>query len=163
MSQDQHLRFLREKIQDLRSALFFSMCNSVLKMPATIVTALKVDEVGNVWFFVHRPTQCLSEFDKEFPARLEFFKKGKRFFLKITGKACIVSEPEEVNNLVELPEETKQKAMNQLVLVRVKIQNAEYNEHMRERVPAWLQGLQTQFNKWLYRPQPHYRPYKLAS
>jgi len=162
MLPDVHLNFLKEKIQELRSALFFSMSNAILKIPTTIVTALKVDETGNIWFFVHRPTQCLSEFDREFPARLEFFKKGKRFFMKIAGKACIVSQPEEVNNLGSLPDDAKEKAMHQLVLVKVKIQSAEYYQNVPERSSSWLQGIQTQFNKWL-KPQPNYRPYKLAS
>jgi general stress protein 26 len=156
------LPFLQEKISDLRSALLFSLSDSVLKMSTTIVTALKVDDVGQIWFFVHRPVQNIQEFDKEFPARLEFFKKGKNFYLRILGKACIVNDPEEVNGLVSVSEEVKSKAMNHLVLVKVKIQSAEYMENTPAETMGWLHAIRNQFNKWLG-VQPGYRPYSLQS
>jgi Pyridoxamine 5'-phosphate oxidase like len=150
------LPFLQEKISDLRSALFFSLSDAVLKMPTTIVTALRVDEVGQVWFFINRPMQNLQEFDREFPARLEFFKKGKSFYLKILGKACIVNDPEEVNGLVSVPEEVKSKAMSQLVLVKVKIQSAEYRDNTSPATIGWLHAIRAQLNKW-FGVQPGYR------
>lgn len=160
MLSESHLPFLQEKISELRSALFFSLSNAVLKMPTTIVTALKVDEVGQVWFFVNRPMQNIQEFDREFPARLEFFRKGKNFYLKIAGKACIVNDPEELNGLVNVSEDIKSKAMNQLVLVKVKIQSAEYVENPPAETSGWLHAIRTQFNKWTG-SQPGYRPYSL--
>ena len=160
MLSETHLPFLQEKISDLRSALFFSLSNAVLKMPTTIVTALKVDEVGQIWFFVNRPIQNIQEFDKEFPARLEFFKKGKNFHLKIIGKACIVNDPEEVNGLVDVPDEVKSKAMSQLVLVKVKMQSAEYMENTPPETSGWLHAIRTQFNKW-FGYQTGYRPYSM--
>ena len=108
---------LQKKISELRSALFFSLGESVLRMPTTIVTALKVDDVGQIWFFVNRPMQNIQEFDREFPARLEFCRKGKSFYLKILGKACIVNDPEELHGLVDVSPEIKARAMGQLVLV----------------------------------------------
>lgn len=160
MLSETHLPFLQEKISDLRSALFFSLSNAVLKMPTTIVTALKVDEIGQVWFFVNRPMQNIQEFDREFPARLEFFKKGKPFYLKIMGKACIVNDPEEVNGLVNLSDDVKSKAMNQLVLVKVKIQSAEYMENTPADANSFMYAIRSQFNKW-FGYQPGYRPYSL--
>jgi len=160
MLSETNLPFLQEKISDLRSALFFSLSNAVLKMPTTIVTALKVDEVGQVWFFVNRPMQHIQEFDKEFPARLEFFKKGKNFYLKIMGKACIVNDPEEVNGLVSVSEDIKTKAMYQLVLVKVKIQSVEYMENTPSETNSWVNSLRMQYNKW-FGTQPGYRPYTL--
>jgi general stress protein 26 len=161
MISETHLPFLQEKISDLRSALFFSLSNAVLKMPTTIVTALKVDEVGQVWFFVNRPMQHIQEFDKEFPARLEFFKKGKNFHLKIMGKACIVNDPEELNGLVNVSEDIKTKAMSQLVLVKVKIQSAEYMENTPVETNGWLYSIRAQFNKWFGNQPAGYRPYSL--
>lgn len=159
MFSETHLCFLQEKILDLRSALFFSLSNSVLKMPTTIVTALKVDEGGQVWFFVNRPNQYIQEFDKEFPARLEFFRKGKNFHLKIMGKACIVNDPEELNRLVDVSEDIKRKAMNELVLVKVKIQNAEYMENTPPETTGWFHSVRSQVNRWLGHQPAAYRPY----
>ena len=153
MLSETQLPFLQEKISDLRSALFFSLSNSVLKIPTNIVTALKVDEIGQVWFFVNRPLQNIQEFDKEFPARLEFYRKGKPFYLKITGKACIVNDPEELNTLVDVSEEVKDKAMDQLVLVRVKIQSADYVENTPSEATHWIQAIRALFNRWFgYQP-----------
>lgn len=161
MLSETQLPFLQSRISDLRSALFFSLSNSILKMPTTIITALKVDEVGQIWFFVNRPMQNIQEFDKEFPARLEFFRKGKLFYLKIMGKACIVNDPEEVHGLVNVSEEIKFKAMSQLVLVRVKIQTAEYVENLPSESYGWLHTIRTQFNKWFGNQPAGYRPYDL--
>lgn len=160
MIAETHLPFLQQKISDLRSALFFSLSNAVLKMPTTIVTALKVDEVGQVWFFVNRPMQQIQEFDKEFPARLEFFKKGKPFYLKIMGKACIVNDPEELNGLVSVSDDVKIKAMYQLVLVKVKIQSVEYMENIPETTNRWLVSMKNQVTRW-FGTQTGYKPYNL--
>ena len=80
------LPFLREKIQELKNALFFSQNSSLLRMATTIVSILKVDDLGQIWFFVPRPTQALQEFDREFPVKLEFFRKGKGFFFISPGR-----------------------------------------------------------------------------
>src|SRR5579872_4542548 len=120
------LQFLREKIQDLRSALFFSQNTSLLRMATTIVTILKVDDLGQMWFFVAKPRQVLQEFDREFPVKLEFFRKGKRFFLHVSGKAFIVADPEEINSLVY--EDIREQAAGHMVLIKVKMIAAEYFE-----------------------------------
>jgi len=159
MLSDSTIHFLQDKIEDLRSALFFSLSNAVLKMPTTIVTTLKVDETGQIWFFVNRPTQYLHEFDKDFPARLDFFKKGKSFFLKINGKARIVDDPEEVNSLVSLPDEIRTQAMHQMVLVKLKIQHAEYFERETNDRMNWLQLTRSHLKKWLLNQEPGYKPY----
>lgn len=160
MLSETHVPFLQEKISDLRSALFFSLSNAVLKMPTTIVTALKVDDFGQVWFLVNRPIQNIQEFDKEFPSRLEFFKKGKSFHLKIMGKACIVNDPEEVGGTVNISDDVKTKAMDNMVLVKVKIQNLEYTDNAPAENHGWMNAIRTQFTKW-FRNQPIYRPYSL--
>src|SRR5215469_8636477 len=94
------LQFLQQKIQDLKNALFFSQNTSLLRISTTIVTVLKVDELGQMWFFVPKPQQALHEFDREFPVKMEFFRKGRQFFLHVLGKAYIVDDPEEINSLV---------------------------------------------------------------
>jgi hypothetical protein len=119
-----------------------------------------VDDVGQIWFFVNRPMQNIQEFDREFPAQLDFFKKGKSFYLKILGKACIINDPEEVNGLVSLSEDVKAKAMNQLVLVKVKIQTVEYKDNTPSEVNGLVYAIRALFNKW-FGSQPVYRPYSL--
>ncbi len=160
MLPESDITFLKEKIHELRSALFFSLSDSVLRMPTTIVTALKVDEVGQIWFFINRPSQALHQFDKEFPARLEFFRKGKRFYIKINGKASIVDDPEDLNSVVSLTDELKATAMDHVVLMKVRILHADYFE--KEIKPAtWVQQMRNLYNKWFYDQQPGFRPYRM--
>src|ERR1700749_3133706 len=134
------LRFLREKIQDLKNAIFFSQNTSLLRMSTMIVSISKVDELGQMWFFVPRPPQALHEFDREFPVRLEFFRKGKKFFLHVSGKAFIVTDPEEINSLVY--EDLREQAAGHMVLIKVRMLKAEYFESsVPARHAGWLRDL----------------------
>jgi len=154
------LPFLREKIQELKNALFFSQNNALLRMATTIVSILKVDELGQIWFFVPRPTQALQEFDREFPVKLEFFRKGKGFFLHITGKAYIVNDPEEINSL--LFDDLRQQVSPHMVLIKVKMGKADYFEStLRVRQSGWWRQLRTQLQSWLFNTRPGYKPYQL--
>ena len=156
------LPVLREKIQDLKSALFFSQHTSILRMATTIVSILKVDEVGQLWFFVAKPQQAIQEFDREFPVRLEFFRKGKRFFLHITGKAYIVNDPEEINSL--LFEDLKEGALGNRVLIKVKMGRADYFESAGNTSHAgWWHDLRTHLHSWLFNTRPGYKPYQLEA
>jgi general stress protein 26 len=148
MLTENQLNFFREKIQELRSALFFNTSNAVLKLPPCIISTLKVDEAGQVWFFVSRPGQYLHEFDREFPARLNFFRKGKRFFLNLTGKAFIVSDPEELNELISVDDDVKKKAMANMVLIKFKIVNVHYDERP-VRAQSLAQKLRAQLSRLL--------------
>src|SRR5579871_3211013 len=137
------LHFLQQKIQDLKNALFFSQNTSLLRIATTIVSVIKVDELGQMWFFVPRPQQALHEFDREFPVRLEFFRKGKEFFLHVSGKAYIVTDPEEINGLVH--EDIRELAGSHLVLIRVKMLKADYFENSNSSMHAgWWRDLKNQ-------------------
>jgi general stress protein 26 len=155
------MHFLQEKIQDLKNALFFSQNTSLLRMATTIVTVLKVDELGQMWFFVPKPQQALHEFDREFPVRLEFFRKGKKFFLHVSGKAFIVTDPEEVNSLVY--DDLRELAGNNLVLIKVRMMKADYFESSDPaRHAGWWSDLRNQVYSWLFNTRPGYKPYYLA-
>lgn len=155
------LHFLQQKIQDLKNALFFSQNNSLLKIATTIVSVLKVDELGQMWFFVPRPQQALHEFDREFPVRLEFFRKGKEFFLHVSGKAFIVTDPEEINGLVH--EDIRELTDSHLVLIRVKMLKADYFEKSNSSMHAgWWHDLRNQLHTWMFNTRPGYKPYYLS-
>jgi general stress protein 26 len=152
MATNQQLNFLQEKIQEIGSAIFFNLSDSVLKLPTSIVSSLKVDEYGFVWFFVQKPKQNLKEFESEFPVRLDFFRKGKSYFLQVTGKGWVVSDPEEMNSFVALPEEAKQIAMNEMVLVKVKIMKADYYDTKTSNRNSWWQNTMNVFTTWFRNP-----------
>jgi len=149
------MRFLCDKIQDLKHAIFFSQNTSLLRMATTIVTVSKMDELGQMWFFVPRPQQALQEFDQEFPVRLEFFKKGRQFFLHVLGKAFIMTDPEEMNGLVH--EDIREQAAGHLVLIKVRMLKAEYFETPAggARQAKWWRDLRNQVLGWLFHtPRP---------
>ena len=157
MATNQQLNFLQEKIQEIGSAIFFNLSDSVLKLPTSIVTTLKVDDYGYVWFFIQKPRQSLKEFETEFPVRLDFFRKGKGCFLQVNGKGWMVNDPEEMNSFVSLPEETKQLALNEMVLVKVKIVKAEYYETKTNRSSWWHNTVST-VSTWFRNSNNNYRP-----
>jgi hypothetical protein len=154
------ISFLQDKIQGIGSALFYNMSSGVLKFPTSIVTVLRVDEAANIWFFLKRPEQNLYAFDREFPVRMQFYRKGKGYHLQITGKSYIVDDPEDVYGLVSLPEEIKIRAFRELVLVKVTINHAEYYEYGRRfGRRRTLTGLFTQLYDWLFREDTRPEPY----
>jgi hypothetical protein len=161
-SSSSNLPFLRSKIQELKNALFFSQNSSLLRMATTIVSIVRVDELGQLWFFVPRPQQALHEFDREFPVRLELFRKGMGFYLHITGKAYIVNDPEEVNSL--LFDDLKEKMSGDMVLIKVKMGKADYFESTSgTQHSGWWHELRTQLHSWLFNTRPGYKPYQLEA
>ena len=160
MATNQQLNFLQEKIRQIGSAIFFNLSDSVLKLPTSIVSTLRVDDYGFVWFFIQKPKQNLKEFETEFPVRLDFFKKGTRYFLQVTGKGWVVSDPEEMNMLESFTDDAKRMAMGEMVLVKVKIQKADYYESKSSERHSWWQNAVNAFVAWFrhnhYRPDTYY-------
>jgi hypothetical protein len=160
MATNQQLNFLQEKIQEIGSAIFFNLSDSVLKLPTSIVSTMRVDDYGFVWFMVQKPKQSLKEFETEFPVRLDFFRKGSSGFLQVMGKGWVVSDPEEMNLLEELSPESRMVALNEMVLVKVKIMKAEYYESRSARPQSWLQQVVGSVTAWFrssnYRPNTYY-------
>jgi len=151
--------FLQNKIQGIGSALFYNMSGGVLKFPTTIVSILKVDELANIWFFTNRPEQQLQEFDREFPADMQFYRKGKGYYLQITGKAYIINDPEELNGLIGLSDEIKAKAFKEMVLIKVKIGSAKYyNYKPRFIYKHNFLGLLTRFYSWFFKEPTRQEP-----
>jgi len=150
------MNFLQDKIREIGSAIFFNESDSVLKLPTSIVNTLKVDDYGYVWFFIQRPKQCLAEFENEFPVRLDFFRKGKGYFLQVVGKGRVVTDPEEVNSFVTLPENAKDSALNEMVLVKVKMMKAEYYE-TRTAPTSWWHSAIGAVTTWFRTSNHQYR------
>ena len=160
MATHQQLNFLQEKIKEIGSAIFFNQSDAVLKLPTSLVSTLQVDDYGFVWFFVQRPKQSLQEFDKEFPARLDFFRKGSTCFLQVSGKGWLVTDPEEMNHLEGMTEEARHMAIHEMVLVKVKILKAEYYEPRAAVRHSWWQqavnSVVTLFGSKSYRPDTYF-------
>lgn len=156
MTTNQQLQFLQGKIKEINSAIFFNLSDSVLKFPTTIVSTLKVDDYGYVWFFVKKPKQNLNEFESEFPVRLDYFKKGSPAFLQIMGKAWVITDPEELNSFIALTEEVKGQDVQDSVLVKVKMMKADFQETQSRNSNSWWGAAKYYFFTWFrssdYRP-----------
>lgn len=121
--------FFRKRIMDLEQALFFNFSQAVLKLPAAVITALDVDELGQVWFIMNRPQQHLHEFEKDFQSRLEFYKKGKDYHIHLAGKSCIIADPEEINCATHLSAGVRALALSTMMLVKFRTERVEYYPH----------------------------------
>lgn len=148
MDANDQLSFLQKRIEEIGSAIFYNLSESVLKLPTSIVSTLKVDEYGFVWFFVEKPKQHLSEFEQEFPVKLDFYKKGLGYFLQVSGKGFVVNDPEEMNAYVTLPEEVKKATTEKLALVKVKIQKADYYQTRSAQNARWWQSAWQTLTTW---------------
>jgi hypothetical protein len=163
MLNDKNLHFIKEKIQDLRVALFHCHSKGLLKIPNTIIQTLTVDDNGDILFFINRPKQHLSEFDPEFLVGLNYFKKGKNYFLNIFGKARIVSDPEELMYIPELSEEEMKNALTTQVLIKVKILKVDFYNNKPKKKPYVFHKVQSVLYGLLDWRQPGVRSFDLST
>lgn len=139
MATDSNLQFIREKIYQVRSAIMYSMSNEVVKMPNNIVTAIRVDEEGHLWFLSKRPLHFVSQCEQSFPARLKFYRKGINFFLEISGKATIMGNNNEADVMATSDKTIREKP----VLIKMTMNNIEYvepEERKKSRIETVLEN-----------------------
>jgi len=156
MVTDKNLSFLSDKMRELGNALFYNFSTSVLKFPVCIINFLKIDEVGQIWFSVKKPAQCLTVFDQEFPGQLHFYKKGVDYHLKVHGKVVMVTDPEELFNL---DEDLKASSNEGNVLLKLKIMKAEYFDNQEKESVGIMAGIKNYISKWIFREEPGYHPF----
>lgn len=154
--------FIRDKVKNIGSALFYSQQDSVLKFPTTIIHVLAVDELGQIWFYLNQPAQYYHAYDNQFNAELDFYRKGKDYYLKIYGKAFIVNDPKEISGLNDWNDEINQTVMGKRILLKLKIQRVGYfagaeannsNSQWWNAASNWFIHL---FRSGAYRPGPQY-------
>ena len=162
MSTDKHLQIFQEKIYELNTALFASHSDAVLKISTCVVSVLNVDDVGQLWFFIPKPRQSINEFEKTFISKVDFFRKGKNFFVEILGMAYTVTDPEEINGLIDFDNEIKNKAMHDSVLVKVRLLHVHYHESKQHAPVNTVKKIKETIHKILFN-RPDYRPYYVVS
>jgi len=135
MVNDTNLQFIREKVSQLRSAVMYDASNSLVKLGNDIVTALRVDDEGQLWFVTNNPAHRVEECEQSFPARLRFFRKGVDFSMEISGKATIANTNYPVDNTNSTFDHTNsaERKNAEKVLVKLAMINIEYTEPHAKR------------------------------
>lgn len=137
MNTNNQLGFITSKIKELETAVLHSHANSVLNIKSTIIKTRQVDENGNIWFTITRPQQEITQFDKQFPVGLNYYKKGSAFCMNVFGIARIISDPEELV-CADLNNHIRNEMDSDQILLCVKILNANYYETEAARNTSWL-------------------------
>ncbi len=154
MTTDKNLREIREKIYKLRTAIMYSMSDDLCKLPNSIVTAVHVDDGGQLWFFCQSPIQNITGFGNSFPVRLHFYRKGILFHLEVSGKATIMDEAHCDYLLGKTPEKGK------VILIRMTMNSIEYTEPYGKKERSRFEVFVEKGYKWILRTItiPHTKP-----
>lgn len=158
---DHNLPFIRNRITEIGSALLFSLSNELIRFPASIISVLKVDDDGHLWFFAKRPVMHLSQQEQCFPARLQFYRKGKPFYVEVVGFASVAEDKEIINGFSGIQTELADIAMQNLMLVKLKINKAIYHEPKAVRRPKnFVEDIRA-FCAKRFRPSYNYRSFEV--
>jgi hypothetical protein len=145
--QDENLSFIQEKIKDINVALFKSEINSELQLPNNIIQTLKVEDDGHIWFFTSCAGDYAKSIERSFYAYLDYYKKGTDCRIQLSGKATIVED--EDGDFLSISNYSKTTA-GRLVLVKMKIMQAEYFENKYHPNLSWKEKLKGAFQHFFF-------------
>lgn len=129
--QNPDLPFVQLKIAEIRTALFFCGNNTMLPLPAYIISAIKTNENDLIWFFISKGCNNYIFYQGLFFVKLEFYRKGHPFTLKIEGNAKLIQNKTDMQDLMAVP--LIEEVYNDVLLVRVKIQRVIYKDLISAR------------------------------
>lgn len=138
---------ITEKIRQIQFALFKSEINSELLLPNNIIQVLKADEDGYIWFFTSCTGKQAKNISPTFYSYLDFYKKGSDCRLRVNGPATIIED--ENDAFISISNYSKSVSAS-LVLVRMKIMQAEYFEgHGNENI-SWKNRIFSTINNLFF-------------
>jgi hypothetical protein len=150
MNTRMHGKFLQKRLSELNNALFFAEGNALIKLPNHCVTEMEIDNT-EIFFVLPKPAQAIAAFDTEFPARLDFFKKGKSFRIKVQGKAQLIADPVEIANRCAASSQLQHKAdADNVIMIKVSIQFVDYAGTMNDSFSGRLKQAGVQLSGWLF-------------
>ena len=152
---DDNLDFLKQKISSIKIALFKSEFNSELHLPNNIIQTIKVDDDGTVWFFTSCNGTYAKYIDRSFYAYLDYYRKGTDCRLQLSGKANIVDDENE-----GLGNDYEKGAYGKLVLVKMKIMQAEIFDNRPYETTSWTDKIKNMINHLF--PAPTHRVYDFS-
>ena len=92
MENDYKLMFIKNKLQQIKSAVMYSTTGNVARLPNDIVEFESVDDDGLLWFSAHVPRNWEKAYELHFPAKLLFYRKSVNYYVEITGTAVVVNK-----------------------------------------------------------------------
>ncbi|HMK03523.1 MAG TPA: hypothetical protein VK489_05005 [Ferruginibacter sp.] len=156
--EDENLDFLKEKIKEIKIALFKSEIDCELQLPNNIIQTLKVEDDGTIWFYTSCNGIYAKNIDKPFYAYLNYYKKGTDCRLQVSGKAMIIKDGDE--GLFSISNYAKG-TYGKLVLVKMKMMQAEFYENKAFSNISWTEKIKSAFN-YLF-PAPTHRIYDFST
>jgi len=153
---DKNLGFIQQKINMIRSALFFNARPKDNFSATSIISALRMDENGGIWFFLNNDAYMQSN-EEDFPARLSFYRKGIPFSVNIYGKASIVRDLRHISELTGINLNCCSEISEKVLLIKVKVYSAEYREWQTGQTRMRAKRFLSFINRLL---QPFYPSYE---
>ena len=92
MENDYKLMFIKNKLQQIKSAVMYATNSNIVRLPNDIVEFESVDDDGLLWFSAHIPRHWVKAYELHFPAKLIFYRKGIDYYVEITGTAVVVNK-----------------------------------------------------------------------
>ncbi len=146
-----NLALIREKVSIIRSALFSDTGSGELKYNTCIISALKVDEQGCIWFLINRNGWRGFSDDLNFPASLSFYRKGVSYSLSISGRAEIISSQHVIQHTLTGLKEERQLDSQELLLVKMSIGHSViFDWTITERKISWYTRIYNAIKKLPY-------------
>ena len=154
LTKNENLLFLQKKIGEIKIARFSAEIDAGLQLPNNIVSTLKTDSDGNIWFFSSCRGEHAKNIDQDFYAYLEYYQKGGAYRLRTGGRATIIQDE-------TVPYYTKSKnSIDNLLLIRFKIMTAEYFEEKSLHTSSLKTRVKDFFTDMLY--SQRYRKFDFA-
>jgi len=97
MENDYKLMFIKNKLQQIKSAVMYSTNSNTPRLPNDIVEFESVDDDGLLWFSAHIPRHWVKAYELHFPAKLIFYRKGVDYYVEITGTAVVVNKQDAIH------------------------------------------------------------------
>src|SRR5580700_1877965 len=150
-AQQEEMIVLKSKITELQTALFYTESVSPIKLPTHVITDVEVDGEGHIWFAVPRPSMHIDAYEREVLAKLDFFKKGKDFFVKVKGVAVLLTDTETINGFETLSAEMKEKMNDDRSIgIMVKIEDVQFVDNTPKPAQNWLKASRSQLSSWFF-------------
>ena len=92
MENDYKLMFIKNKLEQIKSAVMYSTNSNTTRLPNDIVEFESVDDDGLLWFSAHGPRNWVKAYELHFPDKTYFLQKRIDYYVEITGTAVVVNK-----------------------------------------------------------------------